>query len=609
MTELTPQFVAPDIAPTSATYGLTLDVYDADRVVITSDNPFRDKELIKTLPGASYNIHEHRWFAPLTWATCVTMRGIFGERLIVGDKLQEWAWAEHENRIGPAMQLRQAWDAEGDHDLYPFQRAGVQFLAYAKRALLCDEMGTGKTIQTIRTLTELHRRGKDVFPAIVVAPNNMTMTWKSEIEKWWPGIEAKVIKGSAAARRKIMAEPAHVYIINFEGLRSHTRLAPYGSIRLKRCIKCDGTLPDIPTNGQTRCEHCKKELNERVWKTVIVDEAHRMKDPRAKQTRACWALRTPETENVFCLTGTAIANAPHDLWPSLHLISKEEHPSRNKYIDRYCLTTFNPFGGMNIIGIRDDTKEEFFKIIDPTMRRMPKEAVLPFLPKKTYTTRTVDMTAAQKKAYDQMEKSQIALFDGGVTVAANPLTQLTRMSQFASAHAEVVDGEVKLSMPSNKIEALVDILEEMGDEPAVVFAQSRQLIELARVKLEQLKISHTMIVGGQTPDEREASKNDFQNGKVRVILCTIAAGGIGITLTRSGTAIFLQRSWSMVDNSQAEDRVHRIGSEIHDKIQIIDIVSAGTVEERQRVVLGNKLDRLEEIMRDRETLLKVLGAK
>lgn len=590
-------------------YGLVLEVFDTDRVVITSDNPFRDKELIKTLPGASYNIHEHRWFAPLTWATCVTMRGIFGDRLVVGEKLREWAINEHNTRIGPAMALRAAWEADGDEDLYSFQRAGVQFLAYARRALLCDEMGTGKTVQTIRTLAELHRRGEEVFPAIVVAPNNMTMTWKAEFDRWWPGLEVRVVKGSAAVRRKIMAEPAHVYVINYEGLRSHTRLAPYGSIRLKRCIKCDSTLPDIPSNGQTRCEHCKKELNQKAWKSLIVDEAHKLKDPKAKQTRATWALRTAATDNIFCLTGTAIANAPHDLWPALHLISHEEHPSRTKYIDRYCLTSFNPFGGMTIIGIRPDTKEEFFKVIDPRMRRMPKEAVLPFLPKKTYTVRTVDMSAAQKRAYDQMEKSSIAMFDGGATVAANPLTQLTRLSQFASAYAEVVDGEVRLSMPSNKIDAMVDILEEMGDEPAVIFARSRQLVDLAIKKLEQLKISHTTIVGGQTPDEREAAKNGFQQGHFRVIICTIAAGGIGITLTRSGTAIFLERSWSMVDNSQAEDRVHRIGSEIHDKIQIIDIVSAGTVEERQRVVLGNKLDRLEEVMRDRETLLRILGNK
>ena len=146
----------------------------------------------------------------------------------------------------------------------------------------------------------------------------------------------------------------------------------------------------------------------------------------------------------------------------------------------------------------------------------------------------------------------------------------------------------------------------MVDEPAVVFAQSRQLIELAAKRLDKEKISYTMIVGGQSADEREASKTSFQDGKVRVILCTIAAGGIGITLTRAGTAIFLQRSWSMVDNAQAEDRVHRIGSEIHDKINIIDILSIGTLEERQRLVLSTKEERLEEVLRDRDTLARLL---
>ncbi len=588
---------------------VVVEVHDERRVIITSDQPFRDKDLIQGLPGSTYSVLEHNWYAPLTWATCRALRGIFEDRLEVGEKLQQWAWSERENRIDPALKLRASFEADGDEDLYGFQRAGVAFLTYARRALLCDEMGTGKTVQTIRTLTNIQRTtGESPFPAIVVAPNNMTLTWKKEFEQWWPGVKCTVIKGPISKRRAQIAEDAHVYIINYEGLRAHTRLSGFGSIRLKRCIVCDPTLPDIKSNQQRSCENCKKELNEKVWKTVIADEAHRLKNPNAKQTRATWALRTPETENVFCLTGTAIANAPHDLWPALHLISKDEWPSRTKYVDRYCLTTFNPFGGgLNVVGLKSDMKDEFFDIVDPRMRRMPKDAVLPFLPKKTYSTRYVEMHKDQKKAYDQMEAGLIALLDEGISVATNPLVQLTRMTQFASAYAEVNDeGEVRLTTPSNKVDTLVEILEDMGDEPAVVFAQSRQLIEIAAQRMEKEGISYGLIVGGQSPEERELAKENFQNGKTRTILCTIAAGGIGITLTRAATAIFLQRSWSMVDNSQAEDRVHRIGSETHDKIEIIDIVSVGTVEERQRVVLEQKSERLEEVMRDKETLMRYL---
>lgn len=588
-----------------------VEVHDATRVEITSEQPFRDKELIKQIPGASYDIHAHRWFAPLTWAACRQLRGIFGDRLEVGPNLQAWAWEERQTRVDPALALRTAWDAEGDEDLYPFQRAGVQFLTFAQRALLCDEMGTGKTVQTIRTLANVVRNGGNPFPAIVVCPNNMTLTWKKEFEQWWPGIKVQVVRGSAAKRREqIMADDTHVWVVNFEGLRAHSRLAPYGSVRLKRCHICDPNLPDTKANAQSKCEHCKKELNFETWKTVIVDEAHRMKDPKAKQTRACWALRTAGTEYVYGLTGTAIANAPTDVWPILHMISKDEWPSRNRYIDRYCLASWNVFGGMTVVGLKDEMKGEFFDIVDPRMRRMPKEAVLPFLPKKTYSERYVDMTPAQAKAYRQMEDGLIAMLGDGIAVAMNPLVQLTRLTQFASAYAEINDeGEVKLADPSCKVDGLMDILEDMGDEPAVVFAQSRQLIELARLRCERAGITYGMIVGGQTPEEREYEKMQFQDGKVRVILCTIAAGGIGITLTRAATAIFLQRSWSMVDNLQAEDRVHRIGSEIHDKVEIIDIIATGTLEERQRLVLGTKEDRLEEVMRDKDTLARLLGIK
>jgi SNF2 family DNA or RNA helicase len=588
-----------------------MELTDDDRIGIMSDYPLRDRELIKALPGARYDLNSHMFFAPLTWASCRAMRGLFGDSLTIGEKLQQWAWHERETRVDPAKALRIAWDAEGDEDLYPFQRAGVQFLAYARKALCCDEMGTGKTVQTIRTLKRLQEQGNDVFPAIVVGPNNMTITWRKEFERWWPGHKVSVIKGSMKKRREIIAEGADVFVINYEGLRSHSRLAGYGSIRLKRCVVCDPTLPDVPSNSQTRCEYCPKELNHIKWKSVIVDEAHRLKDPKAKQTRATWAMRVPSVDNVFCLTGTAIANAPHDLWPSLHMLSSNEWPSRSKYIDRYCLASFNVFGGMTVIGLRDENKEEFFDIVDPRMRRMPKEAVLPHLPKKTYTERYVDMTTKQEKAYRQMESGQIALLDegqGGVAVAVNPLVQLTRLTQFASAYAEVNDeGEVKLAAPSCKIDALLELLEEMDDKPLVVMAQSRQLIGLAEKALSDKGITYSLIVGGQTPDEREAAKESFQNKRVRVVLCTIAAGGIGITLTRSDTLCFLQRSWSMVENSQAEDRVHRIGSEVHDKITIVDIIANDTIEERLRVVLGQKLERLEEVMRDRATIRRLLG--
>lgn len=592
---------------------ITMEVHSPTKVILTSDYPMRDREQLKALPGSSYSLKTHIWTAPLTWATCVALRGMFGEDIQVGPELAAWAQDHYEKHVAPALGMRQAWDdpALTDHfpALFPFQRAGVSFLTYARRALLGDEMGTGKTVQTIFTLANLQRLGSNPFPAVVVAPNNMIITWRKEFERFWPGIKVNVIKGSAKQRRELLEDPAHVYVVSFENVKLHSKLRGYGSVRLKKCYECDPLMPHDLAHSPARCQVHEKELNKIDFKTVVVDEAHRMKNPKALQTMAIAALPNRQTENVFCLTGTAIGDSPVDLFPGMHLISPNEFPSRVAYIDRYCLMSYDMFGGSEVIGLNPITKEEFFKIVDPHFRRMPKEAVLPFLPKKLYSRRYVEMTAKQARAYKQMDEKGISVLGenmDGVTVAANPLTVLTRLTQFASAYAELDEfGNVVLSNPSCKIDALLEILEDTGEEPAVVFAQSRQLIELAADRLRKAGISHSLIVGGQSVDEREEAKDQFQGGKVRVILCTIAAGGIGITLTRSNRAIFLQRSWSMIDNKQAEDRVHRIGSEVHDKIEIIDIIASNTIEEQQQIVLSGKLERLEEIMRDKDTIARV----
>jgi len=155
---------------------------------------------------------------------------------------------------------------------------------------------------------------------------------------------------------------------------------------------------------------------------------------------------------------------------------------------------------------------------------------------------------------------------------------------------------------------MVELLDEMGEEPLVVAAVSRQLIELAAERLAKLKIPHGLITGAQGSALRAQAVDDFQDGKTRVMLMTIGAGAEGITLTRADTMLFLQRDWSEIKNAQSEDRVHRIGSEIHSCVRIIDQITPGTVEERKVELLKVKQGRMEELVRDEQSLLKLLGA-
>jgi SNF2 family DNA or RNA helicase len=147
---------------------------------------------------------------------------------------------------------------------------------------------------------------------------------------------------------------------------------------------------------------------------------------------------------------------------------------------------------------------------------------------------------------------------------------------------------------------------DFGDDSVAVCAVSRQLIELLSAELTKNKIPHGLITGAQSEDERQRAIDDFQSGRIKWILFTAQAGGVGVTLTAARRLIMLQRPWSLVDHRQALDRVHRIGSEIHDSIVITDYVTEGTVEERVLQVLETKADNFEQVVRDKDQLLKML---
>ena len=584
---------------------------DADKkhIILTTD--WRYKELCKSLPGASWSPKEQVWRAPLSWTTCLALRSTFRDGLTVGPNLTEWATNELNTRINPSNAFRELETADGDEDLFPHQRAGVQFLKTARRALLADEPGLGKTAQAIRALKAIQDSGEEVFPALIVCPNTLKKNWAREFGRWWPGVKTQVIKGTSTQRKKQFESGADVYIINWESLRSHSRLSGYGSIALVHCKACGG-LNEAVT--ETRCEVHPRELNAIDFKAVVADEIHRSKDPKSKQSRALWSA-TGDAEIRFALTGTPIANNVVDLWSILHWLSPKDWPSKTKWIDRMIDIMLNAFGGMMVIGVKPMMQDEFYKSVNPVMRRMLKKVVLPHLPPVMNERRDVEMSPKQRKAYEQMRDTMIAeLESGDALTAPSILTQTTRLLQFASSYADMVvdesSGELKtvLTEPSCKVDSLMDDISngDFGDDSVAVCAVSRQLIEILSAAMTKAKIPHGLITGAQNEDERQKAVDDFQEGRVKWILFTAQAGGVGITLTTARRLVMLQRPWSLVDHKQALDRVHRIGSEIHDSILIMDYVTEGTIEERVLQVLETKSDNFEQIVRDKDQLMKLL---
>lgn len=590
------------------------------RIVVNT--AWNEKELVKSIPGSRWSATEKEWSVPLTMVACSQLKGQFPKTLEVGPLLTQWVWDQWNTRIGPAMALRtQFEDKDGSFhfhpNLYDFQTMGVAWLVKSVSGLLGDEMGTGKTIQVLVAMNVVDELGSSTLPALVIAPNSVKANWAKEAATWLPQATPYVLTGTASARAKLIVDaakdPSALVITNFESTHKLSRLSGYGSIRLMRCRECD---PKYGVEGlrASSCEVHPRPLNQIPFRTVVVDEAHRIKDPKAKQTRAAWALGSGDAvQRRWALTGTPLANDPSDLWSIMHFVAPDEYPTKSKFVDLYCLLSWNVHGGMDVVGINPERRDEFYKIFDPRFRRMPKALVLSQLPPKIRQRRIVEMTPKQRKAYNDVEsKLATRLADGSVLVAKSNLSAQIRLLQLASSYCIVDDHgtphdptewTVELTEPSPKLDELMDVLDELGDRPVVVAAEQRRLIELAVTRLEKAGISYGLITGAVDAYDRQQALESFQAGRLRVLLFTLKAGGTGLTMTAADTIIFLQRSWSMIDNKQAEDRVHRIGSEIHESINVIDIVTQDTVEETQITRLYEKSMRLEEITRDRATLI------
>lgn len=603
----------------------TIDPATGDVLLATAWN---EKALAEAIPGSRWDARADTWRLVPAWASIVTARGLFGQQLTLGQDAVDWAWRVRQERVDVAMRKRAELEPDPGDDtpllegLYPFQAAGVQFMHAAGSGLLGDEMGTGKTVQVMGLLHAV-AGFEQALPALVICPSGVKRHWERHVPRWLPEATPYVVEGTAAKRRKVLkaalADPTAIVFIGIEAMRLFSRLAPYGSVRLKRCRACDPKYGDEGLST-ARCEVHHKELNDFQFKTVVWDEAHRGKNPQALQTRAVWhVMHSPSVTRRWALTGTPIANHPGDLWSIMHAVAPDDFPTRGDYLNRFCLGQTTAFGNMEFVGIRPDTRDELFRILDPRFRRMLKAVVLSQLPPRARMTRRTQLSPQMRRMYEELKADLRTVVDGGLLVAQNHLVKNARLMQFACASVDVdrVDPnevntwKVTLREPSPKLDEFEVVLEELGvlspnhaRPPVLVAAQFKQLLRMAAKRLEKLGIPHAVIDGDVSQHDRDRALQAMNEGRIKVLLFTGQSGGTGLDMSAADTLINLQRSWSLVDERQKEDRNHRIGSERHESVLVIDIITEDTVEEDQVDALLEKMLRLDEITRDRAELAR-----
>jgi len=514
------------------------------------DCGYKEKNKAKSVAGRKWHDKLKVWRYPLEYQTYKDLDRNF-PNLVKTKSVKKWAENVLKNkaeRVGMKHKPPAEIEVEvykGDK-LYDYQKQGVWYLTNVDRAILADDMGAGKSIQSIMTCELM-----DVNKVLIVVPNSLKYTWQGELCKWIESPGVIVIEGGRGKRKeqitKFHSSGTKYLIVNYATVRNYPQLADY------------------------------------KYDAIIFDEGHKLKNDDTQQTQASKKLKA---DRLHILTGTPMLNKPDELWSLLNLLYPKHFSSYWRFVYQYCDVEETHFG-VDINGLNEDRTDDLIELLEPVMIRRKKEDILPELPDKVYHTRYIEMGDKQAKIYKQMEDDMWVMLDNQQTVAAPVLlAQLMRLRQIAISPVLVgAEGE---QANSTKIDELMNIVEDNVDKTDItVFTQFVGAAELVCRRLDKAGVGHTIITGEVDTEKRSNNSEKFQeDNNCKVMVATIEAAAHGYTWTNSGLAIFLDKHWTPAINTQAEDRLHRIGQE--NSVNVISLVVKDTIEERMEYVLGQK---------------------
>lgn len=562
----------------------------------------------KKVPGGRWNPSKKVWQYPLDWSTCTELRKVFGDELKVGIELSAWA-REAKAEFDALKELVTSDTAElvavAENApriaaaVFDYQKVGIKFLATSKRMILGDDPGLGKTLQTFGAVIEAQVGG----PILVLAPSvAATVTWPNELQKWLPSEPYFVLVGNRKQRQAIL-DAVDEYVLANPGKRvwvlGNTEMV---RMRDEESHVCKEVLHS-PGNKIRYCAY--RNIMRQEWATVVLDESHRAAiAPSAKVAKQSMirqglgALKLIDDGLFLALSGTPFRGKVERLWGTLNLIRPELYTSYWNWVKKW-FNVYDDGYGLVIGALKQDLLQDFYDSLAPVLLRRTKREVVQQLPAKRYAGMRLvpdgpigvwlDMTEPQAKAYKQMVKNSTVNLPGGTLAGMGLLSEDTRLRQLAGAYGKMVDDEFVPTLPSNKFDWCLEFFQELGivpsegdrditDNKVVIASQFTKLINLFAESFRGLGVHCHVLTGETSAFDRECIVERFQaEGGPRVFLLNTNAGGVSITLDAADDLIFLDETYIPDDQTQVEDRIHRV-SRMHN-VTVHYLRSRGTIEE------------------------------
>lgn len=448
-------------------------------------------------------------------------------------------------------------------DFFPYQKAGVEFALARPATLIADEMGLGKTMQAIGVINA----DASINNVLIICPASLKLNWARECNLW-------LARKMPVALANGKLPKSGVCIINYE-----------------QVLKLRSWIDSVQ------------------WDLLVADEAHYLKNPKAKRTHAVLGFYDKEDSKIvhpiaakrkIFLTGTPILNRPKELWTLVHALDRQGlGKSWKGFHVRYC-AGFKGDWGWQIDG-HSHLDELQAKLRSTIMVRRLKSEVLLELPAKqrqvvAFQPQSAEEFAAIAAESEQVFKSEKRLkelqdkVDGidkkldklGYDEAVKQLNQ-ARMVEFTETSR--VRHQVAVAKVGQVVSHITDVLEG-SERKLVVFAHHHDVAD--KIASELAAYGVLQADGRNTTAERDAAVQRFQNApESRVIVCGIAAMGVGHTLTASAHVIFAELDWSPANLQQAEDRCHRIGQ--RNSVLVQHLVLDGSMDGRMAETIVDKM--------------------
>ena len=439
----------------------------------------------------------------------------------------------------PAPPLPRGLQAE----LRPYQREGFAWLAMlfdqGLGGVLADDMGLGKTVQTLALIAHAREQSPSAPPFLVVAPASVLPVWRREAERFAPGLRVRVLEGTSASRGGAAEE-------DLEGV--DLVVTSYAVLRL---------------DEELFASH--------RFQGFVLDEAQFVKNRRSRTHLAAKRVRAGMR---LAITGTPMENSLDDLWAILDLVAPGLLGTAIGFRKRFTLPIAT--------GEAPQRMEQLRRRIRPFLLRRTKELVAKELPEKHEEVLTVTLSPQHRAVYDSVlqreRKKVLGLIDTDLDRSRFIVFRSLTLLRMLALDPSLVDAEEYADVPSSKLEALFDRLEEViGDGHRVLlFSQFTTYLDRVAGELSARGIDFAHL-DGSTRD-RDAAVSGFRDGDAPVFLISLKAGGFGLTLTEADYVFLLDPWWNPAAENQAVDRAHRIGQDR--QVMVYRMIAEDTIEEK-----------------------------